>query len=63
MLLNGIKVTLATKRNPSPHLVTVPPNEKVTSYFFVFFPGVKQSCTSGLEIENSPCFGLNARVK
>lgn len=40
--------------------LTSPTNEEAASYFFVCSPGVKQSCTSGLEIENSLCCRLTA---
>lgn len=51
---------LAAKGNPVPISITLPSNEKVTSYLSGYFPGVEQFCASGLEIENSPSLRLTA---
>lgn len=65
MVLNGIRVTWLWLQKETPVLisVTLHSNEKVTSHFSMYFPGVKQLCTSGLEIESSPSLRLTARVK
>lgn len=65
MVLNGIKVTSFYLQKETPVFVsmTLPTNEKLTSYFSVCFPGGKWACTSGVEIENSPPFRLTARGK
>lgn len=65
MHLNEIQVTSLGLQKETPVLIsiTLSSNEKVTSNFSMYFPGVKQLCTSGLEIENSPSLRLTARVK
>lgn len=60
LLSHGIKVTLAAKRSLVLTSIASPTNEEAASYFFVCSPGVKQSCTSGLEIEDSLCCRLSA---